>query len=69
MGRPKLRDTIERHSDASMDQIVQRKIQNERPSPERLAADLGCSVPALMARIKGKPVRVVRVLEWFNPDA
>jgi len=66
MSRPKLDTTIERTTDCTFDQFVQRKIRTERPSPERLAADLGCSVPALMARIKGKPVRMIRVLEWID---
>jgi hypothetical protein len=66
MSRPRLEDTLTRNTDASFDQLVKQKICSERPSPERLAADLGCSVPALMGRIKGKPVRMVRILEWVD---
>ena len=66
MARPRFEDAIERQFERPWDEVVMDKIRTERPSPESLAAYLGCGKRTLMENLERLPVRLNRCLECIE---
>lgn len=66
MARPTTEERIERKSSRSFDQLLEQIIREQRPSPEQLAAQLGCTVRTLKEIIKYRPVRIGQCVEWTD---
>lgn len=68
MGRLKVEDKIQLREGRSFNEVAEAIIREQRPSPEQLAQLIGCTVPVLMEKLRGRPIRLARCLEWADHE-